>query len=178
MASGEKHQPGFTGMTRPMRTAIPAFVTAILVLAALLIPLPVAANTPAEHHLQLNARMFAYEPSRVRVGLGDQVTITLVSDDVVHGVFVDGYDVDIRAEPGKPATATFTADRPGKFRFRCSVSCGAMHPFMIGELVVGPNLPFWRAATALLIVVVGSLVTLRINHVANSHRAPGLVVAL
>ncbi len=146
-----------------MRTSVLASLTALLALAALLLPLPVAAGAPAEHHIQVNARMFAFDPHRVRVGLGDQVTITLVSDDVVHGVFVDGYDVDIQAEPGKPASATFTADRLGKFRFRCSVSCGSMHPFMIGELVVGPNIPFWRAAAALLIVAVGSVVTLSVS---------------
>jgi heme/copper-type cytochrome/quinol oxidase subunit 2 len=146
-----------------MRTRVLASLTALLALAVLLLPLPATASAPAEHHLQLNARMFAYEPHRVRVGLGDRVTITLVSEDVVHGVFVDGYSVDIRAEPGKPATATFSADRMGKFRFRCSVSCGAMHPFMIGELMVGPNLPFWRAAAALLIVAVGSVVTLSVR---------------
>lgn len=146
-----------------MRTRIFACLTVLLAAAVLLLPLPVTASAPAEHHLQLNARMFAFDPGRVRVGLGDQVTITLVAEDVVHGVFVDGYDVDIWAEPGKPATATFTADRLGKFRFRCSVSCGAMHPFMIGELVVGPNLPFWRAAAALLIVAVGSMVTLSVT---------------
>ena len=134
-----------------------------LALVTLLLPLPVAAGMPAEHHVRLDARMFAYTPGRVRVGLGDRVTITLVSEDVVHGVYVDGYDVDIRAEPGKPAEASFVANRLGKYRFRCSVSCGAMHPFMIGELIVGPNMPFWRAATALLIVAVGSVVTLNVN---------------
>ena len=35
-----------------------------------------------------------------------------------------------------------------------------MHPFMIGELVVGPNIPFWRAVAALLVVSVGTVITL------------------
>lgn len=140
-----------------------AGLTVILATLALLLPLPAAASIPAEHHVQLDARMFAFEPSRVRVGLGDRVTITLVSEDVVHGVYVDGYDVDIKAEPGKPAEASFVAGRLGKFRFRCSVTCGAMHPFMIGELVVGPNVPFWRAAAALVIVAAGSVVTLSLS---------------
>jgi heme/copper-type cytochrome/quinol oxidase subunit 2 len=140
-----------------------AGLTVVLAALALLLPLPAAASTPAEHHVQLDARMFAFEPSRLRVGLGDRVTLTLVSEDVVHGVYVDGYGVDIKAEPGKPAQASFVADRLGKFRFRCSVTCGAMHPFMIGELVVGPNLPFWRAAAALMIVTTGSLVTLSLS---------------
>ena len=147
--------------TPSRRPVILVSFTILLALAALVLPLPVAEAVPAEHQLQLDARMFAFEPSRTRVGLGDRVTITLVSEDVVHGVYVDGYGVDIQAEPGKPAQATFVADRLGKFRVRCSVTCGSMHPFMIGELGVGPNIPFGRAATALFIVAIGSVMTLR-----------------
>ena len=58
------------------------------------------------------------------------------------------------------ATTRFVADRAGKFRLRCSVTCGSLHPFMIGELVVGPNLPFWRAVGALLVVTLGGLAAL------------------
>jgi heme/copper-type cytochrome/quinol oxidase subunit 2 len=71
-------------------------------------------------------------------------------------LYVDGYDVKTEVEPGQSAQVRFVADRPGKFKFRCSVSCGNLHPFMIGELVVEPNLPFWRAVMALLIAVVGA----------------------
>ena len=146
-----------------MRPTILAALTILLALAALLIPLPLAEAAPVEHHIELDARMFAFSPSRVQVNRGDTVTITLRSEDVVHGVYVDGYDVNIIAEPGKPAQASFVADRRGKFRFRCSVTCGSLHPFMIGELVVGPNLPFWRATTALLVVVVGTMITLGVR---------------
>ncbi|MCO6453503.1 MAG: cupredoxin domain-containing protein [Caldilineales bacterium] len=146
-----------------MRPAILVALTILLALAALLIPLPLAEAAPVEHRIELDARMFAFTPSRVEVNRGDTVTITLRSEDVVHGVYVDGYDVNIIAEPGKPAQASFIADRRGKFRFRCSVTCGSLHPFMIGELVVGPNLPFWRASAALLVVVVGTMLTLGVR---------------
>jgi heme/copper-type cytochrome/quinol oxidase subunit 2 len=142
------------------RTTVAIGVTAALAAAVLLIPLPTGARAQAEHQIELSARAFAFEPSRVRVDVGDQVTIKLSSEDVAHGIYIDGYDVNIEAEPGKTAQATFVADRAGKFRYRCSISCGALHPFMIGELVVGPNMPFWRAAMALLVVAGGSIVIL------------------
>lgn len=144
-----------------MRPAILAALTLLLALAALLVPLPLAEAAPVEHYIDLDARMFAFNPNRVRVNRGDTVTISLRSDDVVHGVYVDGYDINIVAEPGKPAHASFVAGKAGKFRYRCSVTCGVLHPFMIGELVVGPNLPFWRAVGALIIVSFGSIISLR-----------------
>src|SRR5574342_296138 len=63
----------------------------------------------------------------------------LVSTCVVHGLYVDGYDISVEADPGQTATLTFIANKLGSFRFRCNVTCGAMHPFMIGKLTVGTN---------------------------------------
>lgn len=107
--------------------------------------------------------MYAFEPGRLRVNRGDRVTVTLQSEDVVHGLYIDGYGIDIKAQPGQPVQASFIADRLGKFKVRCSVTCGAMHPFMIGELVVGPNIPFWRAAASLLIVATDTLLSLSLR---------------
>jgi len=73
------------------------------------------------------------------------VTIRLVSTDVVHGLYIDGYDISVEADPGQTQTLTFTADKPGSFRFRCNVTCGAMHPFMIGKLTVGANEWLYRS---------------------------------
>ena len=88
--------------------------------------------------------MFEYAPATMRVNPGDRVTLELVSTDVVHGLYVDGYDLDLTADPGQPKSLTFTADQPGVFRFRCSVTCGPLHPFMLGRLQVGPNWMLWR----------------------------------
>jgi heme/copper-type cytochrome/quinol oxidase subunit 2 len=85
------------------------------------------------------------------------VTIDLVSTDVVHGLAVDGYGVEVIADPGQTARLTFIADRHGTFRFRCSATCGPMHPFMIGKLQVGQNELFLRgAALALLVIIAGT----------------------
>ncbi len=108
-------------------------------LAVAFAPLPVQSIAPRERTFRIDARQFAYSPSELRVNPGDIVTIQLVSTDVVHGLYVDGYDISVEADPGQTATLTFVADKPGSFRFRCNVTCGAMHPFMIGKLTVGAN---------------------------------------
>ncbi|HSN78155.1 MAG TPA: cupredoxin domain-containing protein, partial [Anaerolineae bacterium] len=116
--------------SRVTRSLAAAVATVVLALAALVLPLPTGAAAAGAREITLDARMFAFEPGRLRVNQGDRVTVILHATDVVHGLYIDGYDVDIIAEPGRPAQATFTADKLGKFRYRCSVSCGAMHPFM------------------------------------------------
>jgi heme/copper-type cytochrome/quinol oxidase subunit 2 len=132
-------------------------VTIALVLVALLAPLPVMGAAPQERHVTISARSFAFEPGTVRVNRGDTVIVNLESTDVVHGLYVDGYGVATQAEPGRPGQLTFVADRGGAFRFRCNVACGNLHPFMIGKLVVGPNLTWLRAIAATLITAVGAL---------------------
>ncbi len=133
-------------------------ITALLALAAWLVPVPLTLAAPQERHLQLDARTFAFEPAVIRVNRGDQVVLTLQSLDVVHGFYLDGYGVQTEVEPGRSTQVRFVADQAGKFRFRCSVSCGSLHPFMIGELVVEPNLTFWRALAVVLIAVAGASV--------------------
>jgi cytochrome c oxidase subunit 2 len=81
------------------------------------------------------------------------VTIDLTSKDVVHGLSIDGYDLQISADPGQTSRLTFLADRPGTYRLRCSVSCGSMHPFMIGKLQVGNNNLLLRGAGLALLLV-------------------------
>ncbi len=132
-------------------------VTTLLALTVLLLPLPLPSPAPQTRLITIYARSFAFEPGTVRVNRGDTVAIELESLDAVHGLFIDGYGVNLEAEPGRAAKATFVASRQGTYKMRCSVSCGALHPFMIGELVVGPHTAFPRAAAATLIVVVGAL---------------------
>ena len=129
----------------------------LLGVLAAVIPIPTGVEAPANHTIRLEARSFAFDPPVIRVNRGDRVVLDLESVDVVHGFYLDGYDVQATAEPGINTQVTFIADRPGKFRFRCSVSCGPLHPFMIGELIVGPNTPFWRAVGLMAVTATGSV---------------------
>jgi len=122
----------------------------------LLAPFPARSAAPGEHTFRIEAQSFEFDPAVLRVNPMDRVTIELVSTDVVHGIYIDGYGVEVTADPGQTASLSFLADRPGTYRFRCSVTCGALHPFMIGKIQVGPNQLLWRGiGLAFLAVLAG-----------------------
>ncbi len=140
-----------------MRTYLSLLLFATAGLVVAFAPLPVRSVAPQERIFQIDARQYAYSPSELHVNPGDIVTFELVSTDVVHGLYVDGYGVSVEADPGQTATLSFVADRSGSFRFRCNVTCGAMHPFMIGKLTVGANHWLYRGIGLAILAVLGIL---------------------
>lgn len=143
---------------KPILTAALWLAAAALILFA---PLPLPIPAPEERVVHIQASQYRFEPGTVQVNPGDRVTIELESQDVVHGLSLDGYAVQVTADPGQTARLSFTANRPGVYRFRCPVACGNMHPFMIGKLQVGPNLTLLRAAGLALLAVAAGWVLYR-----------------
>lgn len=60
----------------------------------------------------------------IHVKLNDLVSITFTADDIPHSFTIpdDHYRIDRRAEPGKPVTFQFRADKAGTFEIRCTLS--------------------------------------------------------
>lgn len=141
-----------------MRSYFSLLLFVVAGLAVAVAPLPVRSIAPRERIFEIEAGQYSYSPSEINVNLGDTVTFELVSTDVVHGLYVDDYGVSVEADPGQTATLTFKADTPGSFRFRCNVTCGAMHPFMIGRLTVGTNHWLYRGIGLATLAVLGVLV--------------------
>ncbi len=82
-------------------------------------------------------------PEIVTVNEGDVVTFHLTNleraEDETHGFTVDTYGVHGSFEPGKTASVTFTADRPGVFPYYCTEFCSALHLEMEGILLIRPK---------------------------------------
>lgn len=135
----------------------------LAVLAVLILFLPISGTeaAPVERTFRIQASQFAYSPAVLSVNPGDHVTIELLAMDVVHGLSVDGYNLEATADPGQTARLTFVADRQGSFRFRCTVTCGSLHPFMIGKLQVGRNDLLWRGALLAGLALIAGLWWLR-----------------
>ncbi len=126
------------------RRRLPYLIFGALALLILGLPAPHPKRIPSGRHIKIEASRFAFTPGTIRVNPGDRVILELTASDVVHGLYLDNYDISITADPGQSVRMEFTADQVGSFRFRCSVACGDMHPFMIGKLLVGVNWMLWR----------------------------------
>lgn len=142
-------------------TRYPAIFLSITLIVLVVLLFPTNNSTEArEHVIDLYASQFEFAPGRIEVNQGDTVVFKLHARDVVHGLYIDGYGIEQRVTPGVMQTIELTAEQIGKFRYRCSVSCGALHPFMIGELIVRPNSPLWKSVFLTLITLGGLLLIL------------------
>lgn len=153
-------------LQHPVLTTVLGIVISFLLVTGIL-----TWRTPAprERFIDLTAQRFSYTPNIIEVNRGDRITLRLRSKDVHHGFYLDGYEVETNARPGQEGTVHFVALKTGKFSFRCSMTCGPFHPYMVGYLKVRPD---YRLLGSLWLVggLLGvTLVSLRRNHTA----APG-----
>ncbi len=122
---------------------------------------PAAVETP--RLINIMAKRFQYTPSEITIEKDELVTIRLQSEDVPHGIYIDGYDINIKTGPGLVIKTTFRATETGRFSFRCSETCGEFHPYMIGFLTVTPNTRFHLfaglVAASAILVTIGVLMT-------------------
>ena len=115
-----------------------------------------SATEPKTRYITVYAKQWEFTPSIIEVNQGDTVIINLVSQDVSHGIYIEGYELKAYSimYENKPVNATieFKADKPGTFIFRCALTCGPFHPFMTGKLVVQPMTPLysWMAISVIL----------------------------
>jgi polyferredoxin/plastocyanin len=150
---------------------------------AVIIPLAIGLM-PVEvrnKHITINVRKYGYSPSRLVVNKGDTVFLKLFTLDVTHGLLLDGYPIELIARKGvtfqkhghkgssdklktdwnRVSQVKFVASKPGKFTFRCTETCGNLHPFMTGELVVKPNTPYHLFVSLSLWVVFSIFVLMK-----------------
>jgi heme/copper-type cytochrome/quinol oxidase subunit 2 len=76
--------------------------------------------------------------SEIHVQQDDLVRITFSTEDIPHSFTVEDetYRIMRRAEPGKPVTFEFRADKPGRFPFKCTLTADERCKEMQGVLVV------------------------------------------
>jgi cytochrome c oxidase subunit 2 len=76
------------------------------------------------------------EINELHVPLGQDVRITLGSEDVIHDFAIPAFRVRMDAVPGKLTTLWFRATETGEFRIYCDQYCGTRHSAMVGMAYV------------------------------------------
>ena len=93
---------------------------------------------PRRYEAHVVSKMFSFKPTPLKVPRGSTVDFYLVSQDVVHGFYIDGTDVNLMAIPGSVNYAQAHFDKPGKFQVLCHEFCGLGHQDMAGVIEVTP----------------------------------------
>ncbi len=78
------------------------------------------------------------------VPVGSDIRLDISSDDVLHGVFIPAYHIQVDAVPGMPTYAWFHAQEVGVVDLLCTVYCGTAHSGMMSKVYVVPVADFQR----------------------------------
>jgi len=78
------------------------------------------------------------EINNLHVPMGDPVVINMISQDVVHGLYIPALRIQMETLPGRYTQLWFKADRAGSYNILCSEFCGTDHSKMAGLLTVMP----------------------------------------
>ncbi len=132
----------------------------ILVLIASISLIYAQPEEHTEREITIEAKKFSYNPEIIEVNKGDLVKINFISTDVHHGLYIDGYELQVNATPGHEGNLTFVADKTGKFTMRCSVTCGPFHPYMIAYFKVKPDYRLFGSIFLTLVMFLGSVMLL------------------
>ena len=119
------------------------FFILIMVFPLLIISsISVSAKTSIKNSLELDlfAERYAFTPNKIIVTYGTNVTLILHSKDIIHGFFLEGYDLTQTICNEHNFTLSFIANKIGTYIFKCyEPACGPYHPYMVGSLTVIPD---------------------------------------
>jgi cytochrome c oxidase subunit II len=102
---------------------------------------PAAASAPPsaqdERTIEVVAKRFEFEPSRIEVKEGERIKLVVTSADGVHGIEIKKFKVSKKIPRGGEAvTIEFVASASGEYPILCSEYCGDGHEEMKGMLIV------------------------------------------
>jgi cytochrome c oxidase subunit II len=103
----------------------------VAILLAFVFPaLNLAHAKPHEPTITIHAKRFEFDPPEITLKQGQPVKLVFISNDVPHGIAVDGLGIHMDFRKNHPAHAVVTPLTTGDFVGRCSVYCGTGHDMM------------------------------------------------
>ena len=76
------------------------------------------------------------EINDLHVPAGEPILINMISQDVIHSLYIPALRIQMETLPGRYTQLWFNADRTGVYRIFCSEFCGTDHSAMDGLLTI------------------------------------------
>lgn len=76
------------------------------------------------------------ENNALHVPVGRKVKLTMISQDVIHAMYIPAFRAQYQVIPGRYTTLWFEATTPGKYPIFCNMYCGTQHSEMGGYVYV------------------------------------------
>ncbi len=76
------------------------------------------------------------EINELHVPVNTPIRLKMISEDVIHDLFIPAFRVHVDVLPSRYTTYWFKADRIGSYHLFCSQYCGVEHAQMVGRVVV------------------------------------------
>jgi plastocyanin len=92
---------------------------------------PAVAESGNTVDLSIDATNFKFDQETYSVKAGDTVNLSFKSSEGMHGIEIQGMDVELK----DGESTTFVA-QPGEYDIVCSIMCGSGHADMVSKLVV------------------------------------------
>lgn len=71
----------------------------------------------------------------LHIPVGKPIKLTMISQDVLHAMYIPAFRVQYHVVPGRYTMIWFTATKPGEYHLFCNMYCGTQHSEMVGSVV-------------------------------------------
>lgn len=75
------------------------------------------------------------ENNTLHVPIGRPVKLTMISQDVIHAVYIPAFRVQYHVVPGRYSQMWFTPTQEGEYHLFCGMYCGTQHSEMGGRVI-------------------------------------------
>ncbi len=76
------------------------------------------------------------ENNELHIPVGTAVKMTMISQDVIHAMYLPEMRAQYHVVPGRYTNLYFTPIKTGKFKMLCAMHCGTQHSEMVGTVYV------------------------------------------
>ncbi|MFN8521791.1 MAG: cytochrome c oxidase subunit II [Chloroflexota bacterium] len=95
-------------------------------------------TAPKKYEVTMVAQTWQFRPNDIKVPAGSDVRFTITSQDVIHGIRIQGTNINAMIVPGVITRVSARFDTPGEYLMVCHEYCGVGHHLMGSKIIVEP----------------------------------------